>query len=254
MNVKFACTQLASSGKKGILVPDENGYYTMPIGGLNVFNSAGMYYTAVGAKELFEGSSQLMRRVKRGALRGEVGHPQKAPRQSDDEYLMRILTIDEKNVCAHFSELWLDFDNYKDTNGKPMIAIMGKVAPSGPFGGMLKASLDNPKENVCFSIRSLTEDVYKRGIWERTLRNVVTFDYVNEPGIHIAEKYKSTALEGFGVESLMEKPITRTQLSRAICSKGNSVAALESISLTPRELFTSLGWSLESDQPFSSKW
>lgn len=254
MNVRFTCTQLAATGKKGILTPDENGYYTMPVGGLNVFNSAGMYYTAVGAKELFEDkSSQLMRRVKRGALRGEVGHPKQMPGMSDDDYLLRILTIDESNVCAHFSELWLDFDNYKDQNGKPMVAIIGKVAPSGAHGDFLLKQLNNPKENVCFSIRSLTEDVYKRGIWERTLKNVVTFDYVNEPGIHIAEKYKSTSLESLGIESLVDKPVMRNQLKRAL-NNNKSPVALESISMSPAELFRSLGWSLESDNPLSSKW
>lgn len=254
MNVKFSCTQLANTGKQGILIPDTNGYYTMPVGGLNVFNSAGQFYTATGAKELFESSSQLMRRVKRGALRGEVGHPKMMPGQSEDDYLMRILTIDDENVCAHFAELWLDFDHYKDLNGKPMIAIMAKVAPSGKHGGFLEKQFRNKLENVCFSIRSLTEDTYKKGIWERTIRNVITFDYVNEPGIHIAEKYKSTALENFGLESIIDKPVTKNQLKRAINTMQSNGIGMESISLTPQELFASLGWSLENEKPLSSKW
>lgn len=249
MNVRFTCTQLQQSGKAGMLKPNAEGYYTLPVGGLNVFNSAGHFYTANGAKALFEGSSQLMRRVKRGALRGEVGHPVQQPGQDEDKFLMRILTIDERNICAHFSELWLDFNNYKDTNGKPMVAIMALVCPSGAKGDMLQKSLDNPKENVCFSIRALTEDRYRGGVYERTLRNVVTFDFVNEPGIHIAEKYKSTALE-----NQIEKPITKNGLLRALDTAKSSGVGMESISLTPQELFSSLGWSLESDKPASSRW
>ena len=34
--VRFVCTSLVGTGKKGILVPDENGQYTQPIGGLDV--------------------------------------------------------------------------------------------------------------------------------------------------------------------------------------------------------------------------
>lgn len=252
MNIRFTCTQLQQSGKKGILRPNEDGYYTMPVGGLNVFNSAGHFYTANGAKNLFENSSQLMRRVKRGALRGEVGHPKQLPGQDDDDYLMRILTIDEKNVCAHFSELWLDFDNYKDTNGKPMVAIMALIAPSGPRADFLRAAFDNPKENVCFSIRSLTEDRMRSGVYERTLRTVVTFDYVNEPGIHIAEKFKSTALEAQSDD--LGTILTRGKLERALNNAKRVPHAMESMSMSPAELFQSLGWGLEDEKPASARW
>lgn len=252
MTIRFSCTQLQQSSKKGILKPNQDGYYTLPVGGLNVFNSAGHFYTANGAKSLFENSSQLMRRVHRGALRGEVGHPKQLPGQDDDDYMMRILTIDEKNVCAHFSELWLDFDNYRDKNGKPMVAIMALVAPSGEKGDFLQKQLDNPKENVCFSIRSLTEDRMNRGVYERTLRTVVTFDYVNEPGIHIAEKFKSTALEN-SVEDL-GTVVTAKKLSRALQNASNHTHAMESLSISAEELFKSLGWSLDSNGPASTRW
>ena len=53
----------------------------------------------------------------------------------------------------------------------------------------------NPKENVCFSIRSFTDNSYSHGRVNKVLKNIITFDYVNEPGIHIAEKYKSPSLE-----------------------------------------------------------
>lgn len=248
-SIKFTCTSLRGTNKKGILTPDSNGYYPLPVGGLNVLNSAGQWYDYDGAKALFEGSSQLMRRVKRGALRGEVGHPQPLPGQSEDEYMMRILTIDEKNVCSHFSELYLDMDNFKSDDGKPIIAIMAKVAPSGPFGPMLEKKLTNPQENVCFSIRAFTADSYVKGRYTRVLKNVVTFDYVNEPGIHIAEKFKSPSLE-----SLTERVVTQNQMKRAVVSNSAGIAK-ESILLSSDELFSSLGWSLEScDKPVFSKW
>lgn len=246
--IKFACTSLEATNKKGILPPDEHGYYELPIGGLNILNSAGQWYDYNGAKELFESSSQLMRRVKRGALRGEVGHPQPLPGQSMDDYTMRILTIDEKNVCAHFAEIFLNFTDFKGADGKPIIAIMGKVAPSGPHAPMLERALKNPKENVCFSIRSFTQDSYDKGRYTRVLKNVVTFDYVNEPGIHIAEKFKSPALE-----SKFEKVVTESQMKRAITNFPSGIAK-ESIALTPSELFSSLGWSFEDNKPAITKW
>ena len=67
--VRFECTSLRGTNKKGLLPKDENGYRWMPIGGLNIFNSAGQYYTLEGARELFAESSQFNRRIQRGALR-----------------------------------------------------------------------------------------------------------------------------------------------------------------------------------------
>lgn len=246
--IKFTCTSLEATNKKGILPPDEDGYYELPIGGLNILNSAGQWYDYDRARQLFENSSQLMRRVKRGALRGEVGHPQPLPGQSMEDYTMRILTINEKNVCAHFSEIFLNFNDFKGEDGKPIIAIMGKVAPSGPHADMLDRALKNRKENVCFSIRSFTQDSYEGGRYVRVLKNVVTFDYVNEPGIHIAEKFKSPALE-----SKFEKIITEGQMKRAIMNCPPGIAR-ESIALSPSELFSSLGWSFEDNKPAITKW
>ncbi len=91
--VLFSCTTLAGTGKKGKLTKDENGYYTMPIGGLNVFNSIGDFYTYEDAKQLFDSSSTFMRRVKTGALKGEYGHPKPIKGQSYEEFAERVLTI-----------------------------------------------------------------------------------------------------------------------------------------------------------------
>ena len=88
--VRFTCTSLTGTGKEGVIRPDENGYYDMVIGGLNMLNSAGEYYEYEGAKELFNQSSSFMRRVKRGALRGEVGHPRREPGQSIDSFMNRV--------------------------------------------------------------------------------------------------------------------------------------------------------------------
>lgn len=245
-NVRFTCTSLVN-GKKGIITPDEHGYYDMVIGGMNILNSAGQYYTYEGAKQLFEDSSAFMRRVKRGALRGEVGHPKPLPGQSYDEYATRIITIDERNVCVHFAEVYLNFKDFKNDDGTPIVAIMGKLAPSGPMGGMLKTALENPKENVCFSIRSFTEDYWNKGVKCRDLRTIVTFDYVNEPGIHIAEKFKNP-----GLEVLSERVFTKSQMERAIDRQTVSMG-MESAVLTKQELFASFGWK-QSDKPAYMKW
>lgn len=241
--IKFVCTQLQGTQKQGILKPDADGYYTTVLGALNILNSAGMYYVAEGVKELFEQSAPLMRRTKRGASRGEVGHPQRCEGETMNDFIARYCSIDDKNICAHFSEFWLDFQSVKGLDGKPVIAIMGKVTPSGIHGDFLKRAFENGKENVCFSIRSMTYDYTDKGLIKRIIKNVITFDWVNEPGIYVAEKYRSPAMESIAPDVR----ITERQMRRALETK-QSALAMESIELNAPELFQSLGWELTGKQ------
>ena len=239
-SVHFTCNSLVGTNKAGILVPDANGYYEIVVGALNVFNSAGQLYVYEQAKKLFESSSQLMRRVSRGVLRGEYGHPKKLPGMSNDDFARRILTIYEENTCCHHKEIWLDFDRIKDANGKPVIAIMSKVCPSGPNGPALEKQLKNGDENACFSIRSFTDDYWDRGIYTRVLKTIVTWDYVNEPGISHAEKYKSPGLESF--DSAEEGfQFSRGEIERCVRTNEGKVAN-ESAIMSVDDLFRNMNW------------
>lgn len=248
-NINFSCNILSGLKKQGVLKPDKDGYYTLPVGGLNVFNSNGSYYTYEGAKELFNNSSSFMRKVKNGCLKGETGHPSRLPGQSLDSFAARVMQIDEKNVCVHFSEIWLDFDNVVDADGKKVIAIMAKLIPSGPNGPALQKSLDNPKEEVCFSIRAFTEDHYLGGIKQRILREIVSFDHVGEPGISFAKKYYSPVLE-----SKQEVSLSRENILHAINGSIDGVG-MESVRACGEDLFKRCGWSLtKSNAPSWFNW
>ncbi|MDD2879807.1 MAG: hypothetical protein PHQ58_05175 [Rhodoferax sp.] len=247
--VRFSCTALAGTGKQGLLPKDTDGYYTMPIGALNTFNSAGDYYPYEEAKELFTSSAPLMRRIKTGCLKGEYGHPKPLPNQSMDSFASRVMQIDEQKTCVHFSDIWLDFDSVKDEMGKPVIAVLAKLTPTGPFGPALQKSLDNPKEDVCFSIRSFTEDIRVNGVRQRNLREIVTYDFVTEPGINVARKYKAPALENF--EDVV---FTKANIeSVALATMGD--VALESAAATGRNLIRALGWDFDPKaKPSYFKW
>jgi hypothetical protein len=246
-SVRFVCQSLAGVNKVGNLKQDENGYWTVVIGALGAYNSAGHFYEYESAKALFESSSSLMRRVSRGSLRGEYGHPRQDRGMSDSEFANRIMSIWETNTCCQFKEIWLDFESVKDEKGKPVIAIMAKVIPSGPHGPVLEKQLKNKDENVCFSIRAFTDDFMEGGERRRVLKTVVTFDYVNEPGMAVANKYKSPALE-----SLEDIVLTRNTLSQAV-KPGMHGAAMEAVSLSMEELFDSMNWSRETSRKPAAK-
>lgn len=196
--VKFTETVFSSSNKKGTLTPDSDGYYTLVLGALNTQNSAGEYYTAEGALELFQESSQLMRRIKNGALYSELGHPKKTPGLSTEQFYSRVLTIEETNICAHIAEVTLDFNfgkNHPELNNLNLIAIIGKVKPAGAKAQAVQLALENPKQNCAFSIRGLTENKFINGKTLRRLTNIICWDFVTEPGISIADKVWSPACE-----------------------------------------------------------
>lgn len=236
-SIKFACTALAGVNKSGTLKQNDQGYYKMVLGALNMFNSAGEYYDFEPAAALFEGSSQLMRRAHRANLRGEYGHPKPLPGQTNDQFAIRVMSIYEQLVSHHIMDLELDFENFKDAKGNPIIAIIGLILPAGPNGKYLESSIQNPNENVCFSIRAFTDDHRIGMVLHRHLKTVVTWDYVNEPGLSVAEKWQSPALESQLIQTFSRRELELTKQSIV-------GVAQESVTLSTDQLFRSMGWHL----------
>jgi len=250
--ISFTCTTLPVN-KKGELPVDADGYYTHPVGALDAVNSVGEYYTAdKAARDLFESNSLFMRRVKASTLSGECGHPKPLPGQSMESYTERFMMIEETRISHHFAELWLDFDGVKKPDGSPQITIMAKVKPEGPYQQALESALKNPRMNTCFSLRGATEDVNIAGVWNRTIKHVVTFDWVQHSGIEFAKKYYSPTLES-------DREIQAMQLKPAhfkgVLKPAVRNIATESIRSQGIELFQALGWQFtEDNKPEWARW
>jgi hypothetical protein len=195
--IKFTSLMAQKNPEKKLIEPDSNGYRVLTLGALNMYNSAGAFYPMDSAVALFEASSSLMRRISKGQLRGELGHPKKLPGMTMREYMGRAVQIYENNVCAHFKEVWLDEDAHKSDPSLPngAILIKGKVKPAGPHANSLEMALSNPEENVAFSIRSLTKDNYNNGRLEKNIKQIITWDYVNEPGMAKANQWSDLGIE-----------------------------------------------------------
>lgn len=235
----FSQTKLTALGKTGKATPDKDGYYELVLGGLNTHNNSGAwYYTAEKVRELFGPGSLLHRKIANGCLRAEVNHPQQRPGEKLEDFYARMMDIDLNNVCAHISKIWLD-ENYGKNNphlnNPSLIAIMGLVKPAAPKGEILKEGLENPNENVCFSIRSLAEESFIRGKRVRTIQEVITFDLVNEGGILIASKWDSPATETISndINKELSTPIVREILERSAQKQKNRVFSLESGDISP---------------------
>lgn len=202
--VILTCTAI-KPGKQGIITPDASGYYTIPLGGINCYNSAGQFYDAPDSVlRLFDDSSDLQRRIRAGRLFAENGHPVPEPGMSEEAFLMRARNIPENRHCGHIKEVWLDNTSFKADNGAPIIGIMGKVKPDGELAHVLKSSFENRFADTCFSIRGFTVERWVGRVKYKSLIDIITWDKVGEPGISHACKYQSPALEGYTFESYGE--------------------------------------------------
>ena len=252
--VKFTETVFSDKNKKGVLVPDSDGYYTVVVGALNTYNSAGEYYTAEGALQLFENSSHFQRRIKNGALYAELGHPKKVPNMSMEQFYSRVVSIEETNVCGHFSEINLDFDfgrKNPEFKNPDLIAIIAKVKPAGAKANALQLSLESGKQNTAFSIRVLTENKYVNGRVERRLTNIITFDHVIEGGVSCAHKIHAPGLEQrVATESLVED-VLNTTVDKNVLKKVlvNNLSHIGTES--SHEMFNDILKSLESKPNFN---
>lgn len=239
-SVNYSCTVLAGTNKVGKLKADSNGYYEMIVGAVAMENSAGQFYEGGDdVLALFGPGSSLHRRISNGQCRAELGHPKKEPGMSMNDYVQRILSIEEKNVCAHFKSVRLDSNLMKDDKGNPVIATIAMVKPSGPQGTFLKESMENHEENVAFSIRSLTANRIVGGRMHKKLQTVVGWDQVNEGGISIANKYDSPALEDYSEDSILLVPEYLDQIDR---TAELHPVGLESNGISTTMLRTELGW------------
>lgn len=260
----LSCTALLGTNKAGTLKPDADGYYQVVLGALDVYNSGGAYYPEASAKHLFQQSSSLMRRIASGNLRGEYGHPRFQPGMTPDDFVNRVRDIYEPHVCMHIRKVTVDYTSFRNERGQPVITIIGEVKPSGPMGPALEKQFQNKFEDVCFSIRSLTNDEFSGGRVNKHIKLIVTWDYVNEPGLAQAHKWNAPGLEsmddsvkilGGTAASLTEQFILPGQLKAMRDRQVATGVSMESDGGVSLEAFVEAVTTVQSlKRPRSSEW
>lgn len=249
--VRIGSDILTNSGKKGILTPDEQGYYPIPFGAYGTTNSAGMFYDTASGVSMFDPNSPLMRRLKKRVLYAEYKHPEpyevikeldgskSIRKMTNEEYMARIRKIDDDRVCGHIRDL--DLIDTTDEKGRPIKLVVGWVKPHGPFKQVLQDSLDNPNINTYFSVRSITQDDMMRGI--KYTREISTWDMVGEGGILGACKYNAPALESFEETQVEITPSTLYNLEK-VAANSKNIGFENADYLDTKELAKMLGWEI----------
>ncbi len=232
--LRYSCTALLGLNKQGIIKPNSDGYYELVLSALNYPNPMGARYRTESARRILESSPFFQRKIREGNLLGEEGHPRRRDCRTDQEYEDRLYDIVESNVCLHISDVWIDDSgSLKDRDGRSYTGIMGLVAPSGSKGAAFEASLNNPKQNTCLSVRSITDN-YRMpdGSIEKEFVNICAWDWVNEPGLRPANKFSAPSLEAYRGEIGEEFPVSARNLEDLIRRREKFDDGLESDSIS----------------------
>ena len=185
--------------KLGRIRPDENGYYTVPLAVLGTVTDNRTYYEVEDfVEQMTSPNSFFNKLLTDGKLSGEYGHPLLAV-LPENQQLPRLMTISEQQVSHHIGKVWSG--DKLESGGR---IVYGKIKPTGPYGGNLKESLDDPCLNTSFSLRSIAHSRQENGITKRKIKVLVTFDYVTGGGYSEASKRYAPSVES----SIIDIPIT----------------------------------------------
>jgi len=202
MNKTKLTTKKDQQGVENSIVKDDNGYYKITLGAFNTYNASGIFYKIKNPETLLTTNTIFNRRLTNGQLRSELEHPDYKG-MTNREIIERTIKIDLTNICAHIKAVeFVNTGRYeKGWEGYPITIIYGWVKPTGPHGPSLQESLDNPDENVAFSIRSLVKQYYTGSILTRSVLDISTFDRVLENGIAVATQWNAAGIESLNLTS-----------------------------------------------------
>jgi hypothetical protein len=196
--IVFSAVKVHATNKT--LEKDANGYYKVILGGFNTFNGSGDFYLFDGVEDLVENKSHVLsRRLKSGYLHGERGHPVFQMGMTKAQFYSRNLRIDIGNVSHHIRDIeFIKTDEDSGLgDGSKFVRVEAWVKPSGEHGDQLLKALENPDQNVAFSIRCFTKDEVINGVNIKKVLQIITWDWVIEPGIAKANEWHKLSMESY---------------------------------------------------------
>lgn len=167
-----------------VMEPDADGYVWINAGAYNAYNESGQYYDGADIDKLFEAGSALRRRLDKGVVRSELGHPRMLPGMSKTMYEARMMDIQEDRYCGHIRAAKL----VTNKDGKMKITRIN-VTPFGHYKSTLADALKTKDSNCYFSVRSMSNRSIVNGVLIKKVYQIITWDFVTEGGIRNASKF-----------------------------------------------------------------
>lgn len=190
--VRYGATALGGANPVKHLTMDNRGYRKVVLGAFNIPNKSGIVYPFLPQVEaLFKPGSSFYNTLMDRKLKGECGHPSPLG-MTLEQYLIRLQKTDPTRVAVHIVEI--ELCETKTDRGLPVVLVYGWVKPSGPYGPSLEKQLENPEENVSFSLRSLTDPIVVDGKMCKVVWCMITYDLVENQGIQYADKDQTLQL------------------------------------------------------------
>lgn len=211
MSNEIVFSYVKTGAEKKSIKKDDKGYYLITLGAFNAFNRSGAFYLMDGVRDLIENkSSSFNRRIRDGYLKGEAGHPVYESGMSSGEFIERNLRIEHARISHHIRDVFFkETQTPSGMSGKGNIVLaQAWIRPDGPFGDALKKSLDDPETNVAFSIRCFTQDTVVGGVTIKQVVQIITWDWVIEPGIKVANKFDTLNMESIDLVKFDLKDLT----------------------------------------------
>ncbi len=164
---------------------DEDGYTTMPMAVINHHTENNTFYDPDDLQQQINNAKSLLNiRLSRGTLKGEADHP--VVHDTTPASINRLMSINKDRESHHIKDILTK----PHPNIKGAYIIFAKIKPMGMFGHLLKSELDEKYVNTSFSLRSLVNETYDnvKKLRMRKILNLVTFDWVTDPGSYEASK------------------------------------------------------------------
>lgn len=193
----YASVAMPTPGKKGVLKKLDNGYSEVLIGAFGAFGNGGWLYDERTAIHYMNNNPEFLQLLANKRLRSEWGHPVRQPGMSDIEWFERVNTILESNWSSHQRKLHLSSDTVKDEKGRAVIAIIAETTPCGPHAKEFERIMENPDEDLNYSIRSFAKRDFNT--MRKHITKIINFDNVWTPGIKSISKFNTPSMESASV-------------------------------------------------------
>jgi hypothetical protein len=150
---------------------DKDGYVSATLMHVGISNRSGEIYPEGVIEKAIE-----KLRSRKAPLCGEIGNPVRREGELHDDYVRRVMSIDQGNV-SHI----VDTTTLKIENG----ALIAMVRPTGPQAKLVEEMINNG--TMSFALRGLvsyadgntTNPDYRRS--PVTLLDIITFDLTDKP-------------------------------------------------------------------------